>query len=700
MSIPVDHLYQLLPALYRERDAAAGGALRQYLEVLTDELAVVADGLDQLYDDLFVETAAPWVLPYLAELVGLRGLPGSSTGGLTPRAEVANTIAHRRRKGTAAILEQVARDTTGWPARAVEFFELLATCQHMNHVRPRNETTVGVRRANRLEFLGTAFERGTAAGPGTPVAQGRPARARPPADLVHLPDVRRIPARRGRYNIGNVGIFLWRLRAYPVTEIPALPAAPGDEHRFLLDPLGAPVQLFSLPVTETEVTHPADPVNVPLPLTRRLMDAHLASYYGPGLSLAIAGVDIDAIEVSDLRDVPGGGGDWAHTPVPAGRVRVDPVLGRIALGDVHPTPPVVSYHHGASADLGGGEYDRVGTFATTDGPVRTVAKDGSADHTTISAAIAALGAAGGTVEIRDSCRYEETPAITATATDVELRAADRRRPVLVLGGDLVVTLANDAEVSINGLVVAGGAVRVGGTGRLHVRHSAFVPGISRQADGSPTQPGAPSLLLASPGVSATLQRSIVGGIRSHVDSDLTCTDCIVDASEDGIALASDPNAAGPGGTVTFDECTVLGRVHTRLMQRASNSIFLAVVPEGEELRWPGPVLADRRQQGCVRFCYLPTGSRTPRRHRCVPTAEGMGTGAAALRPVLTSARYGHPGYAQLDRRTPPQVWRGADDESEMGALHHLHQPQREAYLQARLADYLRFGLEAGLYFAT
>ena len=114
-------------------------------------------------------------------------------------------------------------------------------------------------------------------------------------------------------------------------------------------------------------------------------------------------------------------------------------------------------------------------------------------------------------------------------------------------------------------------------------------------------------------------------------------------------------------------------------------------------RWAGPVLADRRQQGCVRFCYLPAGSRTPRRYRCVPTAEND---AGELQPVLTSSRYGRPGYVQLDRRTPALVWRGADDESELGALHHLNQPLREAYLQSRLEDYLRFGLEAGFFFAT
>ena len=136
----VDALYDLLPAVHRQRDEEQGGPLRQLLDVLNDELAVTADGIDQLYDDLFAETAAHWVLPYLAELIGLRGLPSGSGTGITPRAEVANTIGYRRRKGTAAVLEQVARDVTG-PTRAVEFFELIAASQNVNHVtRPTSRT--------------------------------------------------------------------------------------------------------------------------------------------------------------------------------------------------------------------------------------------------------------------------------------------------------------------------------------------------------------------------------------------------------------------------------------------------------------------------------------------------------------------------------------------------------------------------------
>src|SRR5215207_637763 len=152
-----DELYRLLPAVYRQRDEERGGPLRPLLDVLTDELAVVADAVDQLYDDQFVETAAPWVLPYLAELIGLRGLPSGSGTGLTPRAEVANTIGYRRRKGTAAVLEQVARDVTAWPSRAVEFFELIAATQNVNHVRPSNLAYAPIRDAARMEHVNSAF---------------------------------------------------------------------------------------------------------------------------------------------------------------------------------------------------------------------------------------------------------------------------------------------------------------------------------------------------------------------------------------------------------------------------------------------------------------------------------------------------------------------------------------------------------------
>ena len=77
-------------------------------------------------------------------------------GGVSTRAYVANTMAYRRRKGTAVVLEQLARDTTGWPARAVEFFQRLATTQHMNHVRLAPPARRGMRDAAAAELADSA----------------------------------------------------------------------------------------------------------------------------------------------------------------------------------------------------------------------------------------------------------------------------------------------------------------------------------------------------------------------------------------------------------------------------------------------------------------------------------------------------------------------------------------------------------------
>jgi hypothetical protein len=74
--------------------------------------------------------------------------------------------------------------------------------------------------------------------------------------------------------------------------------------------------------------------------------------------------------------------------------------------------------------------------------------------------------------------------------------------------------------------------------------------------------------------------------------------------------------------------------------------------------------------------------------------------AQAVRPRFTSLRYGDPGYCQLTPSAPPQIRRGGEDESEMGAFSQLKQPQREDSLRIRLHEYLRLGMEAGLFYET
>src|SRR5688572_23954740 len=190
MSLDAEKLYRLLHAVYRVRDVAHDDPLRALIGAFARELEALEENLEQLYDDQFVETCAEWVAPYIGELIGYRSLHGASPAVASPRAEVANTIAYRRRKGTALMLEALAHDVTAWPARAVEFFEQLATTQYMKHPRLHAPATANLRDLRALLAVDGAFNR-----------------------LAHTPEVRRPETRAGRYNLANVGIFLWRLPA-------------------------------------------------------------------------------------------------------------------------------------------------------------------------------------------------------------------------------------------------------------------------------------------------------------------------------------------------------------------------------------------------------------------------------------------------------------------------------------------------------
>ena len=93
---------------------------------------------------------------------------------------------------------------------------------------------------------------------------------------------------------------------------------------------------------------------------------------------------------------------WAHTPPPAGKIAVDPVLGRLAFTADPGKIALVSYHYGFSADLGGGGYQRAATFDAELQPVIPVQ---------MPEQITALLAGEGVVEIRDSGHYAETPVV-------------------------------------------------------------------------------------------------------------------------------------------------------------------------------------------------------------------------------------------------------------------------------------------------
>lgn len=796
MRFDAETLYSLLPAIYRIRDVEQGEPLKALVEVLAREVAVLEADLDQRYDDQFIETCAEWVVPYIGDLIGDRPLYNNLPGFPSARAAVANTIGYRRRKGTPAMLEQLARDVTGWPARVVEFFELLSTTQYMNHLRPHNLTTPDLRRWQPLDYLNSPFE-----------------------TTAHTAEMRRIPPRRGRYNIPNIGLFLWRLEPYTIgtfarkndsesennSESAALNflstaravTTPADG-RYTFHPVGLDAPLFNPPLPEIAFTLAA-PINVPEPLRRRVLHEELegwrqaiannqqADFYLVYFSettgtettgtettntLILTGsrrrvfdifVDSDTpippeeILICNLAD--NSLGEWRRPPenktyqtgppavlnqppptasLPI-RVAVDPLLGRIAFPEgITPGQVRVRYTYGFSADVGGGPYDRGDSvFPLLARPVTwQIGVSKSADPTdsqvvdTLSEAINQWNnqteGTFGVIALLDSQTYEETfptieipagsqllivaagwPEVAVPNSPVPQRQLGRLSPDFLrphLLGDLsVIGTAPDGnespgELMLNNLLIEGSlTVESGNLDSLEIAHCTLVP---LPAVSPPPNSLANSLVVNPDNALLTLRldKTIAGpiSIAETIEQLVIETSLIDGASEQAIAAASTPTS--------IKNSTILGTTNVRSLE-ASNSIFTHLLT------------VQRRQEGCVRFSSLPLASQAPRRYRCQPNlalaelAKAQQLKAITdsaqraqmerrLSPDFTSRRYGDPAYGQLSGRCAVEIRQGADDEAEMGVFHDLYQPQRETNLRLRLDEYLRFGLEAGIFYVT
>lgn len=699
MSFNSQKLYNLLPAIYRIRDAEQGEPLKALLSIIAKEVAVLEEDLDQLYDDQFIETCAEWVIPYIGDLIGYHQIHAISPNMGRKRAEVANTIAYRRRKGTAVVLEQLAEDVTGWKSRVVEFFQLLATTQYMNHLRPDNHYSPDLRHTEVLENVCTPFDR-----------------------IAHTLDVRNINTNQKRHNIPNIGIFVWRLFAYPVTRGTA---KKKNEGRYTFNPLGLDVPLFNPGLSEDDITHIAEPFNVPEPLRTRPLYRELEAlrqdndrrglYFGkkPVLKIFKDGTQIPATEilVCDLSD-------W-HLPPdtiptrpdePDGpesfriQVAIDPVLGRMTFPAESLSDDAVigvNYSYGFIADMGGGEYPRPYLLA----PTITVSPGGL---TLAEAVIAARDNTKHIIEIDNNATIDGDLSIELnTGQQLTIQAKDEKRSVI--NGQILINSAEDAEVILDGLLIAGNIQVMGNAPmNLTLHHCTIPPGLTLDDSGT-------TLHIDWEGEASsgtlTLDHTISGRLCIAKGVMVKITDGIVDARKDNdVALAADEDGTKPAGTVEIIRSTVVGTVHVGEIILAENSIF------------SGRVTSQRRQQGCIRFSYLPFGSLVPRRYYCQPDLAIRQAIDAAMRekpdlsdtekdrisseiqswlkPIFSDQFYGNPGYMQLNQLCPIEIRSGVDDGSEMGAFHDLYQVRRETNLKVRLDEYLRFGMEAGIIYVT
>lgn len=392
-----DRLYRLLPAIYRLRDAAQGEPLRALLAIIQQELQVVEGDIDALYDNWFIETCQDWVVPYIGDLLDVGELDAGSPESIAAsrqdtygqqerRAYVANTLAYRRRKGTMPVLEQLTQDITGWRSRAVEFGRLVSTTQTLDRTRPHS-TTVSLRVGQGLQQMGTPFEQQAAYSVEVrPVTEG------------------------GRYNVPNVGLYVWRLQSYPLEGVQAR-AVPGPESRltgqyYTFNPVGPQqVPLFNQPQTKVDILSLASEINVPAILRRPVLADELARsrklhsqgevprgirYFDtdPVMQIFLDGqprpLPPDAILITDLvapedavdpaiasdadalpwlsaSEIPWDESDRQEPPTPlAHLVAVDPERGRLAVRPgLSPRRVDVNYFYGFSGDVGGGPYSRL-----------------------------------------------------------------------------------------------------------------------------------------------------------------------------------------------------------------------------------------------------------------------------------------------------------------------------------------------------
>lgn len=758
-----DRLYELLPTLYRVRDAAQGEPLRALMQVIGEQAQLLEDDLRQAYDNWFIETCEPWVVPYIADLLGHVPVQDAAVADgdtsadlalsavLTPRREVANTLRYRRRKGSLALLELLAVDVAGWPARAVEYAPLLRQTASLRLLRAGRGRLVDLRCTEALQTLGTPLD-----------------------GLAHGPDVRRLESAHGRglHGGAKVAVHVWRLQAQPVTRAPAACREDVGPHCFTFSALGNDAPLFNRPLPPgCDAAHPGD-VGLPVAITR----ARLAAPRTPGERLAAAderwyGLARDAdgrehaqslaiwapgwppaardkaaaasadddrllpipahrILVADLSG-------WAYQP-PRDHVLVDPVRGRLMFPprQIPRRQVVVSYHQGVVAELGGDEYPRVlqqhdgaevirvtGTAALRDA-LRRWQREDDGQGLPIAPADQPAHAV---IELGDSGVYVLPVAIwLAPGHTLQIRAAQRARPVLRLldwqvdrSDNLLVSGGKGSRFTLDGVLVTGRGLQVeGAIASVTLRHATLVPGWSLDGDCCPCRPSEPSIEVIDSGACLVIERSIVGSIQVNNDErrtdplPLRITDSIVDATCDhgGDSACEAIGAAGSRSafvTLQIERSTVIGRTMVHAIERAQDAIFT------------GCVSVARRQVGCLRFSYVPTGSRTPRRYLCQPDGvlaavqrEGEESGATAaaiaeqqraerlrVRPRFDSTRYGQPAYARLAAGNAPEILRGAGDESEMGAYQHLHQPQRLASLATRLEEFTPAASDAGVVFA-
>lgn len=719
MSVRRPHLYDLLPAYVRFRDAYEGEPLRTVMEALEVPFQVIRDDIDNLYRAWFIETCEDWMVPYIGDLAGVRGLETQRQMLPTQRTRVANTLAYTRSKGTVAALERVARDVTGWPCHVVELSSSMAGSASLLDPARAQPTTVDLRQAGSLDELG---------GPFNTLSHAADLK---PADACNPP-----LGDRGGFHPLHLGLSFWRLESYPI--LGGTPrAAEGTGGRgYRFHPFGLDIPLFNPPQTADGPVYRSGERNLPVRLrpfplaeeiaAHRRGDLPRDGFFGtdPVFRILVGedeerlvAVPPEAIEICDLSSWTASSGDDAV------RVFVDPARGRLLFAREERRPVLLDYSYGLSMDLGGGPYPRDLQIGE---PVEAawkavVSRDclpgfnaRTREHHFRSLADAvdawssirplpipaarpaparpeAMAPRSGIIRIHDSATYEVDLKISLKGRWLAIQAADGCCPCVhgdleVVGAiqettqewsdvrRLMATPGEDPalqnQLRLDGLWIEGG-IQVHGGASLLLQHCTIAPPFPGRPATSAIRFGVDESWQPQERSVLRAQRCILGSLDfRHRPVELELSDSIVDGGE-GPAIHGDRTAA------TLSRCTVFGKVDLDRLGMAMSVLFR------------DPVHVAVPSEGELRFCHVPAESVAPAQERC------HDSGAA-----FTSVTFGDPAYAQLSPAASVRIRQGGDDGNEIGVYNSLRQADRLANLSPVLDEFLPWGLQARVSFVT
>jgi hypothetical protein len=689
-------LLDILPEIFRTRDGAMAseiaarmgfeppsvdgdpeGPLHSLLEALALQFDALEAEVDNLYDDLFIETCADWLVPYIGDLVGARIVDVDDS--VSARRQVASTIELRRSKGTARALAERARKLMRESSEAIEYFQHLVVTLNLNFPGDNRAMTVALNgeqgRKNDLPHV---------------VGQ-------------HIPELRDMRD-GGRFAIPNIGVRCWTLRSLPHVETTPLAASDGGLGHFRFSPTGADIALWRKrePVPDDPFARArlrVEEIPGPIPMIDAVDRPDV--YFGDEKSIEMV-IRGDAVSVDDicfchLGDAPGGGWNQRGTDDELEKIRIDPVRGRFVLPeDLSATGAEdirVLYHYGTAFDAGGGYYRQL-----TQDPATAVDPDDLRDvevEDTAAAAQAALQDALSDLAARPHVRLLDGQQIVAPKLtplpanrSMVIEAGPDIWPSLQLSDIWRLTEGDDSELTVRGLRLINGTLQIDTEGlkRLRLVDCTILPGLALNPDGSPVNPSSIALDIQQNGLEVECERCVLGRVALGKGSHVILFDSIVDASAVGeVAIAG--HSGGFEGVLSAERTTVLGRVRVREMGEVSECLFARrpKAPSSET------VTVERLQYGCVRYTGLPPLASVPRRYRCYPnheTEDPRDPTFAALTPAKAA-------YGRLLASSPVEILGGADGGTEMGITNRTSWQRRKHLLARDLPDWTPFAMVAG-----